>query len=124
MILKALSVPRGAAFNNEFGRPNILGYLPEPMKSKWLALNGEEVRGYHKPIMIGRCVSGNIRENHVEKGEILVGAPLVLARWPSHEYWLGWRCCASSMASGDSSEDLDFPLRVQRGKNPAKEGAG
>ena len=106
----------GAAFNNEFGRPNILGYF-RTYEEQVVSFNGEEVRGYHKPIMIAGGL-GNIRENHVEKGEILVGAPLVVLGGPAMNIGLGGGA-ASSMASGDSSEDLDF-ASVQR-ENPEME---
>ena len=62
----------GAAFNNEFGRPNLCGYF----RTFELEHNGE-VRGYHKPIMIAGGY-GNIRGEHVQKGEIPVGACLIV----------------------------------------------
>ncbi len=65
----------GAAFNNEFGRPNLTGYF-RTFEQKVPGANGDEVRGYHKPIMIAGGL-GNIREDHVEKGEITVGAKLI-----------------------------------------------
>lgn len=100
----------GAAFNNEFGRPNILGYFRtyEEMVSSH---NGQELRGYHKPIMIAGGL-GNIRANHVEKDEIPVGAPLVVLGGPAMNIGLGGGA-ASSMASGTSSAELDF-ASVQR----------
>ncbi|WP_371373907.1 phosphoribosylformylglycinamidine synthase [Thalassotalea aquiviva] len=106
----------GAAFNNEFGRPNILGYFrtyEEQVKS----FNGEEVRGYHKPIMLAGGL-GNIRDEHVQKGEIVVGAALIALGGPAMNIGLGGGA-ASSMASGQSSEDLDF-ASVQR-DNPEME---
>lgn len=103
----------GAAFNNEFGRPNISGYF----RSFELALAGEgpqRVRGYHKPIMIAGGL-GNVRRNHVEKGEVPVGAHIVVLGGPGMLIGLGGGA-ASSMSSGASNEDLDF-ASVQRG-NP------
>ena len=99
----------GAAFNNEFGRPNLCGYF----RSYELELH-EEVRGYHKPIMIAGGY-GNIRAEHVDKGEVEVGAKLVVIGGPAMLIGLGGGA-ASSMASGDSAEDLDF-ASVQR-QNP------
>ncbi len=68
----------GAAFNNEFGRPNICGYF----RSFEQAAAGDaanRTRGYHKPIMIAGGL-GNVRRNHVEKSEIPVGAESRRAR--------------------------------------------
>ncbi|MBG24360.1 MAG: phosphoribosylformylglycinamidine synthase [Idiomarinaceae bacterium] len=106
----------GAAFNNEFGRPALTGYF-RTFEEKVNSHNGEEVRGYHKPIMIAGGM-GNIRENHVEKGEIPVGAKLVVLGGPAMNIGLGGGA-ASSMTSGTSSEDLDF-ASVQR-DNPEME---
>ena len=80
----------GAAFNNEFGRPNLCGYF-RTLEDTFINESGEEeVRGYHKPIMIAGGL-GNIRESHIEKGEIEVGAKLIVLGGPSNAYWLGWR---------------------------------
>ena len=102
-----------AAFNNEFGRPNILGYF----RSFELALPGDapgRIRGYHKPIMIAGGL-GNIRRAHVEKREIPVGARIIVLGGPGMLIGLGGGA-ASSLTSGASQEDLDF-ASVQRG-NP------
>jgi phosphoribosylformylglycinamidine synthase len=106
----------GAAFNNEFGRPNLTGYF-RTFEQKVNGAAGEEVRGYHKPIMIAGGM-GNIREDHVEKGEITVGAKLICLGGPAMLIGLGGGA-ASSMASGSSSENLDF-ASVQR-DNPELE---
>ncbi len=106
----------GAAFNNEFGRPNILGYF-RTYENQVNSFNGEEVRGYHKPIMIAGGL-GNIRPGHIEKGEIPVGAKLIVLGGPAMNIGLGGGA-ASSMASGQSAEDLDF-ASVQR-DNPEME---
>ncbi|WP_462150754.1 phosphoribosylformylglycinamidine synthase [Pseudoalteromonas xiamenensis] len=106
----------GAAFNNEFGRPNLLGYF-RTYEEKVNSHNGEEVRGYHKPIMIAGGL-GNIREDHVQKGSIPVGAKLIVLGGPAMNIGLGGGA-ASSMASGQSNEDLDF-ASVQR-ENPEME---
>ena len=100
----------GAAFNNEFGRPALLGYF-RTYEEKVNSHNGEELRGYHKPIMLAGGI-GNIRADHVQKGEITVGAKLIVLGGPSMNIGLGGGA-ASSMASGQSDADLDF-ASVQR----------
>lgn len=106
----------GAAFNNEFGRPALLGYF-RTYEQAVNSHNGLEVRGYHKPVMLAGGL-GNIREEHVQKGEITVGAQLVVLGGPAMNIGLGGGA-ASSMASGQSSEALDF-ASVQR-ENPEME---
>lgn len=106
----------GAAFNNEFGRPNLLGYF-RTYEQEVTSFNGTEVRGYHKPIMLAGGL-GNIRHDHIEKGEITVGAKLIVLGGPAMNIGLGGGA-ASSMASGQSNEDLDF-ASVQR-DNPEME---
>ncbi len=106
----------GAAFNNEFGRPNLLGYF-RTYEQLVTSFNGEEVRGFHKPIMIAGGL-GNIRADHVAKKEIEVGAKLVVLGGPAMNIGLGGGA-ASSMASGQSDETLDF-ASVQR-ENPEME---
>jgi len=106
----------GAAFNNEFGRPAILGYF-RTYEEKVNSHAGEEVRGYHKPIMIAGGL-GNIRREHTDKGSIPEGAKLIALGGPAMNIGLGGGA-ASSMASGQSNEDLDF-ASVQR-ENPEME---
>ncbi len=106
----------GAAFNNEFGRPALLGYF-RTYEERVNSHNGIELRGYHKPIMLAGGL-GNIRADHVQKGEITVGAKLVVLGGPSMNIGLGGGA-ASSMASGQSDADLDF-ASVQR-DNPEME---
>ncbi len=106
----------GAAFNNEFGRPNLSGYF-RTFEQEVNGAAGLEVRGYHKPIMIAGGM-GNIRAEHVEKGDIAVGAKLICLGGPAMLIGLGGGA-ASSMASGSSAESLDF-ASVQRG-NPEME---
>ena len=106
----------GAAFNNEFGRPNINGYF-RTYEQLTPGLNGDEVRGYHKPIMLAGGY-GNIRDEHVQKGDIPVGAKLIVLGGPAMLIGLGGGA-ASSMATGSSHEDLDF-ASVQR-ENPEME---
>ena len=109
-----LEGPIGAAsFNNEFGRPNICGYF-RSFELQVSGANGSEVRGYHKPIMLAGGL-GNIRDIHVEKGQIPVGAKLIVLGGPAMLIGLGGGA-ASSMATGESHEDLDF-ASVQR-SNP------
>jgi len=120
-IVSALDImiegPLGAAaFNNEFGRPNLCGYF-RTFEERVNGAAGEEIRGYHKPIMLaGGC--GMIRGEHIEKGDIPVGAPIVVLGGPAMLIGLGGGA-ASSMSSGASAEDLDF-ASVQRG-NPEME---
>ncbi|SFH92639.1 phosphoribosylformylglycinamidine synthase [Modicisalibacter xianhensis] len=103
----------GAAFNNEFGRPNLTGYF-RTYEQDAVGAEGIERRGYHKPVMVAGGY-GNIRPGHVEKGDIPVGAKLIVMGGPAMLIGLGGGA-ASSMASGSSSEDLDF-ASVQR-ENP------
>ena len=106
----------GAAFNNEFGRPALTGYF-RTFEQAINTPHGEEVRGYHKPIMLAGGM-GNIREDHVQKGEISVGGKLIVLGGPAMLIGLGGGA-ASSMATGSSSADLDF-ASVQR-ENPEME---
>ncbi|WP_317931515.1 phosphoribosylformylglycinamidine synthase [Halioxenophilus sp. WMMB6] len=99
----------GAAFNNEFGRPNICGYF----RSFEADFDGER-RGYHKPIMIAGGY-GNIKGEHIEQRPYAPGCKLIVLGGPAMLIGLGGGA-ASSMSSGDSSEDLDF-ASVQR-QNP------
>ncbi len=120
-IVSALDImiegPLGAAaFNNEFGRPNLCGYF-RTFEERVPGPQGPEVRGYHKPIMLaGGC--GMIREAHVDKGNIPAGTPIVVLGGPAMLIGLGGGA-ASSMSSGASAEDPDF-ASVQRG-NPEME---
>jgi phosphoribosylformylglycinamidine synthase len=101
----------GAAFNNEFGRPNLCGYFRTFEEVRTNEAGIDEVRGYHKPIMIAGGI-GNIREMHVEKGQIGLGAKLIVLGGPAMLIGLGGGA-ASSMAAGTGNEDLDF-ASVQR----------
>ena len=112
----------GAAFNNEFGRPNILGYFRTfeqavPAKQDHEGDDGSELRGYHKPIMLAGGL-GNIRHEHIEKGVVNAGDKLVVLGGPAMLIGLGGGA-ASSMDSGSGEEDLDF-ASVQR-DNPEME---
>ncbi len=120
-IVSALEIMRdaplgAAAFNNEFGRPVLSGYF-RSYEQKVPGPQGEEVRGYHKPIMLAAGV-GNIERSHVEKNSIAPGTPIVVLGGPAMLIGLGGGA-ASSMTSGSSAADLDF-ASVQRG-NPEME---
>ena len=107
-----LAGPIGAAaFNNEFGRPNICGYF-RVFEQSGSEHGREVVRGYHKPIMIAGGL-GNIRRPDVEKKDVVVGAPLVVLGGPAMLIGLGGGA-ASSVGSGQSASELDF-ASVQRG---------
>src|SRR5690606_23284 len=113
-IVSALSImldgPIGAAaFNNEFGRPNLTGYF-----RTYEAEVAGVVRGYHKPIMIAGGV-GNIRAQHSAKAPMPVGALLIQLGGPGMLIGMGGGA-ASSMDAGPNAADLDFDS-VQRG-NP------
>ncbi|MET0051121.1 MAG: phosphoribosylformylglycinamidine synthase [Candidatus Thiodiazotropha sp.] len=117
-IVSALDImlegPIGAAsFNNEFGRPNLCGYF-RTYEAEVPGPDGDELRGYHKPIMLAGGL-GNIRGEHIEKNGFPSGSPLVVLGGPAMLIGLGGGA-ASSMASGTSAEDLDF-ASVQR-SNP------
>jgi phosphoribosylformylglycinamidine synthase len=102
----------GAAFNNEFGRPNINGYFRTFEQSvPSTSGSGSELRGYHKPIMLAGGL-GNIKAEHVQKGAINPGDKLIVLGGPAMLIGLGGGA-ASSMASGSGNEDLDF-ASVQR----------
>lgn len=106
----------GAAFNNEFGRPNLCGYFRTYQQNVDFDF-GSQIRGYHKPIMIAGGM-GNIRDQHVQKAEIKPGYHVIVLGGPAMLIGLGGGA-ASSMASGSSHEDLDF-ASVQR-ENPEME---
>ena len=103
----------GAAFNNEFGRPNIGGYF---RTFEVADADGSHARrrGYHKPIMLAGGI-GNIREGHVYKETVSSGTQIIVLGGPAMLIGLGGGA-ASSVGSGKSSEQLDFSS-VQRG-NP------
>ncbi len=97
----------GAAFGNEFGRPQLCGFFR--------TYEGEiagELRGYHKPIMLAGGM-GVIRESQVEKKPVAVGSLIVQIGGPAMRIGLGGGA-ASSMMTGTNSEALDFNS-VQRG---------
>lgn len=100
-----------AAFNNEFGRPNICGYFRN-FEIKTDELN--QWRGYHKPIMLAGGM-GHINHIHTNKQDTKPGDYVVVLGGPAMLIGLGGGA-ASSISSADGQEDLDF-ASVQRG-NP------
>ncbi len=109
-----LEAPIGAAaYNNEFGRPNLTGYF---RTYEALAPDGRN-RGFHKPIMIAGGY-GNIRAEHVLKKVVVEGAALIVLGGPAMLIGLGG-AAGSSMATGAQTADLDF-ASVQRA-NPELE---
>ncbi|SFM10964.1 phosphoribosylformylglycinamidine synthase [Nitrosomonas communis] len=97
----------GAAFNNEFGRPNLAGYF-----RTFEAQVAGEMRGYHKPIMLAGGI-GQISERHTAKQDFSKDALLIQLGGPGMLIGLGGGA-ASSMDTGTNTEDLDFDS-VQRG---------
>ena len=97
----------GAAFNNEFGRPNLAGYF-----RTFEERVAGEMRGYHKPIMLAGGI-GHIAAHHVLKEQFLSGALLIQLGGPGMLIGLGGGA-ASSMDTGTNAESLDFDS-VQRG---------
>nr|WP_315479151.1 phosphoribosylformylglycinamidine synthase [uncultured Rhodoferax sp.] len=103
----------GAAFNNEFGRPNLLGYFREYEQT--VASDVDTVaRGYHKPIMIAGGL-GIIDAGQTHKIEFPAGSLLIQLGGPGMRIGMGGSA-ASSMATGANAAELDFDS-VQRG-NP------
>lgn len=104
----------GAAFNNEFGRPNLGGYF-RVYEQTAAPLGGAAMRrGYHKPIMIAGGV-GSIEAGQTHKVEFPPGTLLVQLGGPGMRIGMGGGA-ASSMAAGSNTAALDFDS-VQRG-NP------
>jgi phosphoribosylformylglycinamidine synthase len=99
----------GAAFNNEFGRPNLAGYFRTYEQNV-----GNTVQGYHKPIMIAGGI-GSISALHTKKDDLPVGSLLIQLGGPGMRIGMGGSA-ASSMQTGTNTADLDFDS-VQRG-NP------
>ena len=112
----------GAAFNNEFGRPNLLGYFREyeqslhyeVTNSQGMTSQQHEQRGYHKPIMIAGGL-GVIDATQTHKIEFPAGSLLIQLGGPGMRIGMGGSA-ASSMATGANAAELDFDS-VQRG-NP------
>jgi phosphoribosylformylglycinamidine synthase len=103
----------GAAFNNEFGRPNLLGYFREYEQTVASDLDTVQ-RGYHKPIMIAGGL-GSIDATQTKKILFPAGSLLIQLGGPGMRIGMGGSA-ASSMATGANAAELDFDS-VQRG-NP------
>lgn len=101
----------GAAFANEFGRPNLGGYFRTFQLDTSADKDGSQMRGYHKPIMIAGGY-GNIKRNLVQKNSIQEGDLLIVLGGPAMQIGLGGGA-ASSVDSGELDEGLDF-ASVQR----------
>jgi phosphoribosylformylglycinamidine synthase len=112
----------GAAFNNEFGRPNLLGYFREYEQSlsykvkdaSGADVDQQEQRGYHKPIMLAGGL-GVIDASQTHKIEFPAGSLLIQLGGPGMRIGMGGSA-ASSMTTGANAAHLDFDS-VQRG-NP------
>ena len=109
----------GAAFNNEFGRPNLLGYFREYEQTLRYRLGDEQAEqqaqsGYHKPIMIAGGL-GVIDATQTHKVAFPAGSLLIQLGGPGMRIGMGGSA-ASSMATGANAAELDFDS-VQRG-NP------
>ena len=100
-----------AAYNNEFGRPNVLGYF----RTLEYQIQGYNFCfGYHKPIMLAGGI-GSISADHTHKEKLKDGNLLIQLGGPAMLIGLGGGA-ASSMKAGTNKENLDF-ASVQRG-NP------
>jgi phosphoribosylformylglycinamidine synthase len=109
-----IEAPIGAAaYNNEFGRPNLCGYFRtfEQLDKNFL------MRGYHKPIMLAGGM-GSIKREHIEKGKIPEGSYIIVLGGPAMLIGLGGSA-ASSVNNGTQKAELDF-ASVQR-SNPEME---
>lgn len=117
-----LTAPIGAAaFNNEFGRPNLCGYFrtyEQAVKYNQHSHQAHQsnhakiiIRGYHKPIMIAGGY-GNIRPEHIAKKSLPVRTQIVILGGPAMLIGLGGSA-ASSKAAGTNQTELDF-ASVQR----------
>ena len=112
----------GAAFNNEFGRPNLLGYFREYEQclryqltdASDTAVEQTEQRGYHKPIMLAGGL-GVIDASQTHKIQFPAGSLLIQLGGPGMRIGMGGGA-ASSMTTGANAAHLDFDS-VQRG-NP------
>jgi len=100
----------GAAFNNEFGRPNLLGYFREYEQTAASSVDTVR-RGYHKPIMVAGGL-GSIDAKLTHKKQFPAGSLLIQLGGPGMRIGLGGSA-ASSMATGTNATSLDFDS-VQR----------
>ncbi len=100
----------GAAFNNEFGRPNLNGYF-RAYEASERRPSGTRRRGYVKPIMIAGGI-GSVTDGQVYKKPFSTGTPLVVLGGPAMLIGLGGGA-ASSVGEGTSGSDFDY-ASVQR----------
>lgn len=98
-----------AAFNNEFGRPNLAGYFRTYLQK--IEFPNAVTYGYHKPIMIAGGI-GNIRRSHIDKKNIPVKTYILVLGGPGMRIGIGGGS-ASSLKSGSGHAVLDF-ASVQR----------
>ena len=106
----------GAAFNNEFGRPNLAGYF-RTFELEVERDGQRRVYGYHKPIMVAGGV-GNVRSADVQKTDIPAGAALIVLGGPAMLIGLGGGA-ASSLASGVFAGGSRFRVRATRQRRDA-----
>lgn len=100
-----------AAYNNEYGRPCLTGYF-RTFEQQVPGANGDEVRGYHKPIMLAGGL-GNTRPMLTHKADVVEDAHLVVLGGPSMLIGLGGGAASSMDASLEDDAGLDF-ASVQR----------
>ncbi|MFS8136634.1 MAG: phosphoribosylformylglycinamidine synthase [Thermomonas sp.] len=114
-----LDGPLGAAaFNNEFGRPNLVGYFRTFELGEGFTADGARLtRAYDKPIMLAGGI-GAMDRSMVAKRLLAPGDAVIVLGGPAMLIGLGGGA-ASSVTGGSSSEDLDF-ASVQR-DNPEME---
>ncbi|CCD48511.1 hypothetical protein BofuT4_P108950.1 [Botrytis cinerea T4] len=114
-----LEAPIGSArFNNEFGRPCLAGTFRTLLTDA--DASTDEVRGYHKPIMIAGGL-GTVRPGHAIKNgnDVKPEAHVIVLGGPAMLIGLGGGAASSNTSAGESSVELDFDS-VQRG-NPEME---
>lgn len=109
-----IEAPLGsAAFNNEFGRPALSGFF----RTLTVKPEEDEIRGYHKPIMLAGGV-GTVRPMFALKNKAIPpGSKLIVLGGPAMLIGLGGGAASSVAGGGDANKaELDF-ASVQRG-NP------
>ncbi|WP_341765010.1 phosphoribosylformylglycinamidine synthase [Candidatus Providencia siddallii] len=99
-----------ATFNNEFGRPTLLGYF-RTYEENVNIYNKKELKGYHKPIMLAGGI-GNICHKHIKKEKIPIGTKIIVIGGSSMNIGVGGGTASSSISS-ELNKDLDFKS-VQR----------
>ena len=84
--------------------------------------NGEELRGYHKPIMLAGGI-GNIRGEHVQKGEIVVGAKLIVLGGPAMNIGLGGGAASSRLPASPMPISISPPYSATTGNGTSLPGS-